>query len=729
MSFRYWRIRPKLVAVVVGPTTLAVLLAVVSAATAQTAVGEYQQSVALLRLDTQVDNLADALQQERDVTNVFVAANRSSGKAAMNAARATTDQAVAGYRSAAASVNGSSSTTLQTDLDAVDQAMQGLGYVRNAVDNAGLTLGAIVGTYSDAVGTLGDLVSYVPTQNAEVAADIRVLGDFFQLTEYTSQLRGEFAGILTIGSFDVGQLQDFINLIGQQQATLGSFRSDGTAAQLTTYANTVQGAAISQVQTIENNGIQAATATQLPGSPANWYQVSSEKMKLLDQVQSSLLAGVVNDVGMLYDNAIQTFVLALTVLLIAVLLSTLMSIVVARSISSQLRQLLASAVEVASSWLPEVMRRLRQTVVDPFADFQINRIDTLRRGEIGEVATAFNSITTACLQLAREQNDLRASMNTAFINLARRNQGCVYGMLRALDDWEKDELDADSLQRLFLLDHMATRMRRTDDSLLIIAGAAHTSKLAKPSPLDEIVSAALSEIEQYTRVRRFAAGAVHVRGDAAVDVVHLLAELFDNATNFSLPQSKVELSFATPPSAADGVTISIRDYGRGMKPEQLVEANALLASTTDDVVSSMRTMGHLVVARIAARHGITVRLHPAPRAGLTAVVTLPRSLLVDSPTAALPTPTPVRRPAITTSTTSGGPPTAPPTAPTSPRIARADTSPRIDPPPAYPPRHSRSDHDPEATGDLPVGPRPAVKTFTLEECLAIRRGWREQQSS
>lgn len=704
--------RPKLVAVVVGPTTLAVLLAVISAASSWSSLGGYQQSVALLRLDTQVDNLAGALQQERDLTIAFVASNRTSGAGPMRAARVSTDQAVSTYRAAASGIDMSSSPALRTTLNSVDDAMQGLAYVRNAVDSAGLTLGAIAGTYSDTVGTLSDLTTFAATQDARVARDIRVLGDFFALTEYTSQIRGDLAGIVTAGGFDVGQLQDFINLLEQQQVALSSFRVDSTEAERTVYSNTVQGQPISQVQTIEDNSIQEATATRLSADPVNWFTVSSQKLGLLRQVQSRLLAGASADVVALDDSATSAFIFAIVILLSAVLISVLMSIVVARSISTQLKQLLVAATHVARSWLPEVMRRLRRVTVDPFAEFQIDRVGIISRGEIGDVANAFDSVASACLQLAREQNELRLSINTAFINLALRNQSCVHRMLQALDRWEKDEMDSESLQRLFLLDHLATRMRRTDDSLLVLAGAQAGHHRNVPSPLDEVVSAALSEIEQYARVNRMPAGSVMVNGHAVIDVVHLLAELFDNATRFSAPSTKVELSFDVSRPETHGVVVTIRDHGHGMTPEQFEAANALMFSSVEDIVSSsMRTMGHLVVARLAARHDIRVRLRPAPDSGVIVTVRLPREILVLRPDALQssgPNRSSVSNRSPDVGTTRGMLP-APGGRPASQPQRRVSGQP------------DRAAQFWNSDGS----PVLSSRVFTLRECLLIRRRWRE----
>jgi anti-sigma regulatory factor (Ser/Thr protein kinase) len=220
-------------------------------------------------------------------------------------------------------------------------------------------------------------------------------------------------------------------------------------------------------------------------------------------------------------------------------------------------------------------------------------------------------------------------MNSGFINLARRNQLCAERILRALDEWEQDELDTDRLRKLFVIDHLATRMRRTDDSLMVIAGAQTISKRTGPRPLDEVVGAALSEVEHYTRVvRRVAGDGVVVVGHAVPDVVHLLSELLDNATTFSPPSSQVTVAFMKTPKYPGSVVILIRDHGVGMSPDRVAELNQRITSPEAIDGSMVRSMGLIVVGRLAARHNIGVRLGPTEGGGVTATVVLPQNILV-----------------------------------------------------------------------------------------------------
>ena len=208
------------------------------------------------------------------------------------------------------------------------------------------------------------------------------------------------------------------------------------------------------------------------------------------------------------------------------------------------------------------------------ADVHVARVDVDADDEIGEVARAFDSIAAACARLVRDQVELRVSMNSGFINLARRNQLCAERILRALDEWEQDELDTDRLQKLFVIDHLATRMRRTDDSLMVIAGAQTITKRTGPRSLDDVVGAALSEVEHYTRVVRRVAGddVSSWSGTRCRTSCTCCRELLDNATTFSPPSSQVTVAFMRTPTHPGAVVVLIRDHGVGLSPERIAGA-------------------------------------------------------------------------------------------------------------------------------------------------------------
>lgn len=747
-GLRHWRVQWKLVVVVVGPTLVAAVLAVSSAFQSWGSVADYDQATDVVRFGGQVNELVDALQQERDVTAVYVASGRAVGGDQVTAARTEVDVAVDEYFDAVADLDTSDSEVLREDVRQAEADLDGLAFVRDAVTSASLTEGAIRATYTDTIAALYSFVVYNPGgTDSAMSGDLRVLGDIFQIKEYASQARAELGAILSSGAFAIGKLQDYTGILARQRAAVDAFQADSTDAQRTAYANAVQGQAVSQVQTDQTAAVEQATADQLTIDPNASFTASTEKLALLRTVQSQLQDGAIATVDGLHDEALLSAWIAIGTLALVVILAAVVSAAVARSMSRSLRKLRSSAMHVAENWLPEVTERLRHTNVQAVNEVELARVEIDAHDEIGEVARAFDAIAAACARLVREQADLRGSMNSGFINLARRNQACAERILRALDEWERDELDADRLHRLFVIDHLATRMRRTDDSLMIIAGAQTITKRTNPSSLDDVVSAALAEVEHYTRIHRpFTGNAVTVVGHAVPDVVHLLSELLDNATAFSPPNSTVSLSFSRTPTYPDSIIVTVRDRGVGMTPSQIEEANQRIVSPEAIHGSMVRSMGLIVVGRLAARHGISVKLRTTDGGGITATVVLPASVLLGQPKP----PAPEWRIPPKSLTTRGTQPSMPavrqphpsnpphPAYPPLPAVQQSHPSlpHRPVPPPPPPGRPGAAQPLPPITEDSPfhqtnlhgtdsrsgdLGPSTPLKSMSLTDAVKMRR--------
>jgi signal transduction histidine kinase len=733
-GLRHWRVQWKLVVVVVGPTLVAVVLAVSSAFSSWSSVADYGQAADLVRVHHEINDLADALQQERDVTAIYVSSGRILDEDALNATRADTDSAVGKYLAA---IGGIEVPGLADDVRRADDALRGLSFVRNAVANASLTEGAIRATYTDTIAKLFALVTYDPAgTNSRLAGDLRVLGDIFQVKEYSSQARAELGAILTTGSFTIGKLQDFTSVLARQKAAVDALQADASDDQRTRYANAVQGIAVSQVQTDQTTAVEQATADRLTIDPTNSFDAASEKLNLLHNAQTQLLDGAITAIDAFHDDALLSAWIAIGTLALVVLLAVVVSTAVARSMSRALRRLRSSALHVAEDWLPEITQRLRFTNVEQMGPVHVARVDVDAEDEIGEVARAFDSIAAACARLVRDQVELRVSMNSGFINLARRNQLCAERILRALDEWEQDELDTERLQKLFVIDHLATRMRRTDDSLMVIAGAQTITKRTGPRALDEVVGAALSEVEHYTRVaRRVAGDGVVVVGHAVPDVVHLLSELLDNATTFSPPSSQVTVGFMRTPTHPGSVVILVRDHGVGLSPERFPELNHRITSPEAIDGSMVRSMGLIVVGRLAARHNITVRLGPTDGGGVTASVVLPQNILEQRPGyQGMPKTAPAgrteqrRTPAQTAVQTAVPNPVPNPATQSEYRQAVP-----LPPPPPPPPAQTRvvpphrPSQQPDPIGTAEVAPLVPGKSPTLHDAMEMRRRQRRKR--
>jgi len=255
-------------------------------------------------------------------------------------------------------------------------------------------------------------------------------------------------------------------------------------------------------------------------------------------------------------------------------------------------------------------------------------INVTSRDEIGQVARAFDQVHSEAVRLAGEQAVLRSSFNAMFVNLSRRSQTLIERLARMIDTLEQHEDDPDRLGSLFSMDHLVTRMRRNSENLLLLAGHDNPRKWSEAIGLADVARAATSEIEQYNRVTLNMTPDISLAGQAVSDVVHLLAELIENATIFSPKDTQVHVAMQY--LASGGVLIEVSDKGIGVSESRLEEMNWRLDNPPTIDVSVSRHMGLFAVARLAERHGVRVRLRPALPQGLSALVWLPDSLIERS---------------------------------------------------------------------------------------------------
>ena len=319
-------------------------------------------------------------------------------------------------------------------------------------------------------------------------------------------------------------------------------------------------------------------------------------------------------------NATTGLLVTSLVTLLLLLLVALVSTIVARSLIRPLRKLRADALDVAGNRLPEMVRRLSQS---EGADegVEIEPIGVTSTDEIGEVARAFDQVHREAVRLAADEAMLRGNLNAMFINLSRRSQSLIERQLSLIDSLEQSEQDSGRLSSLFRLDHLATRMRRNSENLLVLAGHEVTRRWSQPVPLVDVLRAAISEIEQYERVVLNVQPGIVVVGQAVNDVVHLVAEIVENATAFSPEDTQVYVS--GQPLSSGGVLLDITDNGVGISDQEMSHANWRLDNPPVVDVAVSRRMGLFVVGRLAARHGVRVRLRHAQTGGLTALIWLP----------------------------------------------------------------------------------------------------------
>ena len=300
---------------------------------------------------------------------------------------------------------------------------------------------------------------------------------------------------------------------------------------------------------------------------------------------------------------------------------------VSRSITKPLRSLTRQAKEMAERRLPDAVIDILETPLGD--DVTVPTVDPVvvhTRDEVADVSTALNTVQDTALDLAVEQAVLRRNIADSFVNLGRRNQNLLGRQLDFITELETNETDPDTLSNLFRLDHLATRMRRNAESLLVLAGIEPPRKWAAPVRLTDVIRAALGEVEDYQRVTVRGVEPATIIGSAAADLAHLLAELIENALVFSPPDQTVDIRGRTRP---DGYTLAVIDSGLGMPSADITNANRRLAGAESFTIAPSKYLGHYVAGNLAARHNIHVTLDNSPGNGITATIDLPPTLLTS----------------------------------------------------------------------------------------------------
>ena len=356
---------------------------------------------------------------------------------------------------------------------------------------------------------------------------------------------------------------------------------------------------------------------------------TQQLIAIVEQPKESALAPLTGMASLQQDLSQSSRVIAGVVLIlvtVTVIVAFLVSRTVARRIVHPLNELRNQAQRVANHYLPNLVESLRSP--DATGDLpEIPPISVEAQDEVSELAGAFNSVQAAATQLAASQAVGRnRDMAALLLSLGRRNQQLVGRQLQFIDQLERTEQDTDTLQNLFQLDQMATRMRRNAESLLVLAGEEGRGRRGAPVSVENMVREAISAVEDFTRVDLVDAEPVSLRPTAAGDVSHLLAELIENATSFSPPDTRIEVVGA---AGLDGsYTISIIDRGIGMSAAEMAAANALIKDPRFTEQASASQLGLVVVGRLAARHNIVARLVESATSGLTAKITIPHELVV-----------------------------------------------------------------------------------------------------
>ncbi|MEU9177559.1 nitrate- and nitrite sensing domain-containing protein [Streptomyces sp. NPDC048550] len=668
-------VRAKIVSLLMVPVVS--LLALWGFATVSTA-----QDIARLtrvqRVDEQIRTPVAAavteLQAERRAAVRYLADPAADQGAALEQQSRRTDAAVARLRLGdrhTVAESGDYRTEVVVRVGAFVAAAEALGSTRKDVADRRATPDAAYETYTRVVDSaLSVDGSLSGGRKAELGPDARVLLEFARAGELLSR---EDALIAAPGPRTAETLRRLTGVIETRRALTASSADDLPAAQQAAWQSVTKSAAHAELTAAEDRLVAAGPATGATtgsakdaatasakdaatasakdaatgsakdaarGVPAGWDAAYTSISTSMREIGTAAHAAAADRTDPLAQAGLSPAGAAVLLGLAAVAASLVISVRIGRALVVELVSLRNTALEIAHRKLPHAMDRLRagqdldvdaEAPPGPPAD-----------DEITQVGEALATVHRAALSAAVERAELASGVSGVFVNLARRSQVLVHKQLTLLDSMERRADDPGELGDLFRLDHLTTRMRRHAESLIILSGAAPGRAWRMPVPLTNVVRAAVSEIEDYPRVEVRQLAEAAVIGGAVADLTHLLAELIENATQFSPPHTKVRVS-GEPVGA--GYVLEVEDRGLGMGRETLHEANRRIEqSEALDLFDSDR-LGLFVVSRLSARHGVRVHLRTSPYGGTTAVVLLPNSLLQGAiETGSAPAAAPEREP-------------------------------------------------------------------------------------
>ncbi len=585
-------------------------------------------------------NFVTVLQAERRAAVVYLARPDAASLTAYQATIANTRKAATQLSLALNSAGTKSSTTTAetTAIASMTRQISNMNPLRTEVTTRKLAPLDAFAAYTGVIAGQGAVLGAEAASISDAGPVLQGLGLIAAVNtqEDVSEQDAVLASALASGSLTGPDRVAFSQAAGRQQSDTLTYKDLLTRAELTTYqanfstlAPTAVQTRLSTVQDAVSAGAPLSELTQQGLTPADWQAMTAAWLK----ARSS--AGIVTAAAVLDANqqpaidAKRRVWITAAVGAAGLILTLIVSLLLSRSINSRLTTLRRSALTLAREQLPAVVARLRRgEQVDVGAEAPPLRVGS---DEIGQVGQAIDAVRQTAIRSAIDEAGVRRGVNDMFRNLARRNQSLLQRQLAVLDQMERRATDPDMLDDLFKIDHLTTRMRRHAEGLIILSGAPPGRAWSGPVKLVDVMRGAVAEVEDYARVTVATPSRGALAGSAVTDVIHLLAELIENATTFSPPYTQVRVGGE---AVANGFAIEIEDRGLGMNPQRVREFNERLANPPDINPANTEQLGLFVVGQLARRHGVSVMLRPSPYGGITAVVLIPVALLMtDGPTA------------------------------------------------------------------------------------------------
>jgi HAMP domain-containing protein len=624
-------IRSKIAVILLLPVLACAVLGVLRVSNSISTSRQADRVTKLTEFSLRGTNVAHELEHERGLAGRFLDASPSPDDPNAKALRdqqAVADQAMADYRRSVDQLDARSLTPQARDtLASALGDLQGLTKLRRDIGERSVGASGALDYYSATVADLlnsnRELIGRI--SDPDLSQAVGAIVSVSRITELAALERELVSGVLANGAFGAGQYRSLTSTLATRSVLQSEFQATATPQQRDVFVQTVVGPEVQRAKELQSTAVASEGAGKLAVDPNLWWTVTTAEIDLMHQVEQRLGGAALSRSRSIERSAnLRAAVDSLAVLLVLALAAGL-SLMVARSMLRPLRLLESSAKDVAQNRLPGIVAKLQRSSGEaPDLSHEIEPVRVPSRDEIGEVAAAFNAVNQVALRVAAEQAALRMSIGDIFLNLARRSQALIDRQLELIDELE-EEADSRTLASLFQLDHLATRMRRNAENLIVLSGAEPARRWTEPIPLGEVARGAIAEVEDYQRVALVPMEDAAVPGHAGADIIHLLSELIENATSFSPPGTVVRVG-GQP--AATGYIVEVEDRGLGMSDEELLEANERLANPPAIDFAVSRMLGLFVVSRLARRYGIRVQLRHSTYGGITAMVMLPASVVL-----------------------------------------------------------------------------------------------------
>lgn len=610
----------------------------------------------------------------------------------LGAQRARTDKSVTDFRQAVTDAGSAVNDDLRLPLSGLNTALDRLGSIRSDIDGGMSSRLAGLNAYNrilDSIFILYDhLVSVSDLTLYQQASSLQAMG---MAREYIAREHALVIGALADRRLTESETAAFTEYAASRKFLHSRGLAGLDVALRRPYEQVFATEPFLTFATMEARIIRTGNP---PASADDWHETLDKLTTRLDELgvaSSETLADRASDAA---TSTVVEISVAGGVGLIAVLASIIISVRFGRRLAGELAGLRSAAIELSQQRLPGIVARLRRGE-DVDVRKETKAIKVSGSAEITDVAKAFGSVQRTAVRAAVGQAALRNGIGQVFLNLARRKQGLLHRQLALLDGMQRRTHDPDKLEELFRLDHLTTRMRRHAESLIVLSGSPPGRAWRRPVPVIDIVRAAVAEVEDYTRVAVEAMPVSAIEGTAAADVTHLVAELVENAGIYSPPDTMVQVRGDL---VSNGYVIEVEDRGLGLSPVEYERYNALLARPPEFDLADSDRLGLFVVARLAERHGIQVRLRRSPFGGTTAIVLVPRSIVTEQTAleaaggdgkAELPSRTRKKALAVVTSGTHAGLPR---------RVRQANLAPQLKDPPPEP--EQPAERSPDEVRDL-----------------------------